>query len=151
MTASRTGSLAGVKVLLAAGAKVNAKDSYRGQTALMWAVSENHADVAKLLVAAGADVNAQSTLFDFSFRKVAAGGPVRAPMPGLVVRVEVTVGQEVAAGTGLVVVEAMKMENELRAHSRGLVEQIHVEAGQRVEKGAPLVTLGPPKVAEPSS
>ena len=84
-------------------------------------------------------------------RKVAAGGLVRAPMPGLVVRVEVTVGQEVAAGTGLVVVEAMKMENELRAHSRGLVEQIHVEAGQRVEKGAPLVTLGPAKVAEPSS
>ena len=74
MTASRTGSLAGVKALLAAGAKVNAKDSYRGQTALMWAVSENHADVTKLLIAAGADVNAQSTLFDFSFRKVAAGG-----------------------------------------------------------------------------
>jgi pyruvate carboxylase subunit B len=60
-------------------------------------------------------------------------------------------GQEVAAGTGLVVVEAMKMENELRANSRGVVEQIHVEAGQRVEKGAPLVTLGPVKVAEPSS
>jgi ankyrin repeat protein len=74
MTASRTGSVAGVKALLAAGAKVNATDSYRGQTALMWAVAENHADVAKLLVDAGADVNVRSTLFDFNFRKVAAGG-----------------------------------------------------------------------------
>jgi ankyrin repeat protein len=74
MTASRTGSVAGVKALLAAGAKVNATDKYRGQTALMWAVSENHADVAKLLIAAGADVNVRSTLYDFSFRKVAAGG-----------------------------------------------------------------------------
>lgn len=71
----------------------------------------------------------------------AQGGVVKAPMPGLVVRVEVTVGQTVEAGAGLVVVEAMKMENELRALYRGVVEQIHVGAGQRVEKGAPLVTL----------
>ena len=68
-------------------------------------------------------------------------GVVKAPMPGLVVRVDVTVGQGVEAGTGLVVVEAMKMENELRAPRAGVVEQIHVTAGERVEKGAPLVTL----------
>ncbi|HEX4137409.1 MAG TPA: ankyrin repeat domain-containing protein [Bryobacteraceae bacterium] len=74
MTASRTGSAAGVKALLAAGANVNATDKYRGETALMWASAENHADVAKLLVAAGADVNVRSTLYDFNFRKVAAGG-----------------------------------------------------------------------------
>jgi len=74
MTASRTGSVLGVKALLAAGAKVNARDSYRGQTALMWAVAENHPEVAKLLIDAKADVNARSTLFDFNFRKVAAGG-----------------------------------------------------------------------------
>jgi ankyrin repeat protein len=74
MTAARTGSATGVKALLAAGAKVNAVDKYRGETALMLAVSENHADVAKLLVAAGANVNARSTLHDFNFRKVAAGG-----------------------------------------------------------------------------
>ncbi|HKA59739.1 MAG TPA: acetyl-CoA carboxylase biotin carboxyl carrier protein subunit [Gemmatimonadales bacterium] len=76
-----------------------------------------------------------------SGRKQAIGGVIRAPMPGLIVRIEVTVGQEVAAGTGVVVVEAMKMENELRAHGRGVVEQIHVTAGDRVEKGTPLVTL----------
>ncbi len=76
-------------------------------------------------------------------RKVAAGGVVKAPMPGLVVRVEVSEGQVVEAGEGLVVVEAMKMENELRASHRAIVEQIHVSAGDRVEKGAPLVTLSP--------
>ncbi len=74
MTASRTGATAGVKALLAKGAKVDATDTYRGQTALMWAVAENHADVAKLLVDAGANVNARSTFFNFDFRKVAAGG-----------------------------------------------------------------------------
>ena len=74
-------------------------------------------------------------------RKAAVGGVVKAPMPGLVVRVEVSQGEAVEAGAGLVVVEAMKMENELRASHKGVVEQIHVQAGDRVEKGAPLVTL----------
>ena len=76
-----------------------------------------------------------------------AGGVVRAPMPGLVVRVEVTAGQRVEAGAGLVVVEAMKMENELRAPRAGVVETVHVAAGEAVEKGALLVTLAS---AEPS-
>ncbi len=79
-----------------------------------------------------------------------AGGVVQAPMPGLVVRVEVTVGQRVEAGAGLVVVEAMKMENELRAARAGVVETVHVAAGQAVEKGAALVTLGPAPTSEPS-
>ena len=79
-------------------------------------------------------------------RKPAAGGVVKAPMPGLVVRVEVSEGQVVEVGEGLVVVEAMKMENELRATLKGVVAQVHVKAGDRVEKGAALVTL---KVAEP--
>ena len=74
MTASRTGSLEGVKALLAGGAKVNAADQYRGETALMWAAAENHAEIAKALVAAGANVNDRSILYDFNFRKVAAGG-----------------------------------------------------------------------------
>ena len=79
-------------------------------------------------------------------RKPAASGVVKAPMPGLVVRVEVNQGQAVEVGDGLVVVEAMKMENELRATLKGVVAHVHVKAGDRVEKGAALVTL---KVAEP--
>jgi ankyrin repeat protein len=74
MAASRTGSVSGVKALLAKGAKVDAVEEYRGQTALMFAVAENHGDVAKILIDAGANVNARSTFYDFKFRKVASGG-----------------------------------------------------------------------------
>jgi len=74
-----------------------------------------------------------------------SGGTVRAPMPGLVVRIEVAEGQQVDAGAGLVVVEAMKMENELRAPRSGMVQTVHVAIGQAVEKGASLVTLASPE------
>ncbi len=77
----------------------------------------------------------------------AGGGEVVAPMPGLVVRIEVEVGQEVHAGAGLVVVEAMKMENELRASRPGVVRAVHVEVGEAVEKGASLVTLEAPEAS----
>ncbi len=70
---------------------------------------------------------------------------LRAPMPGLVVRVAVAAGQHVEAGAGLVVVEAMKMENELRAARPGVVETVHVAVGDAVEKGALLVTLASPE------
>jgi pyruvate carboxylase subunit B len=62
-------------------------------------------------------------------------------MPGLVVKVMVAVGDQVQAGQGLVVMEAMKMENELRAISAGVVRQIHVTPGTAVEKGTLLVEL----------
>ena len=70
-----------------------------------------------------------------------APGLVRAPMPGLVLRVEVEAGQQVAAGGGLVVLEAMKMENEIRASGAGTVKAVLVEVGQAVEKWAPLVEV----------
>ena len=69
------------------------------------------------------------------------GGLLRAPMPGLVVRVEVEAGQVVAAGAGLVVVEAMKMENELRSPRDGRVKDVPVREGQTVEAGQPLAVL----------
>lgn len=74
-------------------------------------------------------------------KKPVQGGVVKAPMPGMVVRVAVAAGQEVEAGAGLVVVEAMKMENELRASRKSVIERVHVSAGQKVEKGEVLVTL----------
>ena len=67
--------------------------------------------------------------------------PIIAPMPGLVVRVNAQVGDEVQAGQGLVVMEAMKMENELRAQAAGRVKSVLVAPGKAVEKGALLVTL----------
>ncbi len=66
---------------------------------------------------------------------------IAAPMPGLVLRVEVQVGTQVKAGAGLIVLEAMKMENELRSPIAGTVTAVHVESGQRVEKGASLVEV----------
>jgi acetyl/propionyl-CoA carboxylase alpha subunit len=62
-----------------------------------------------------------------------------APMPGLIVRVSVAAGDEVQAGQGIIVMEAMKMENELRAPAAGMVKTVHVEPGKAVEKGALLV------------
>ena len=66
---------------------------------------------------------------------------IEAPMPGLVVSVEVGVGDRVEAGTPVVVVEAMKMQNELAAVHGGLVRQINVEAGQKVDTREALIVL----------
>jgi pyruvate carboxylase subunit B len=67
--------------------------------------------------------------------------PIIAPMPGLIVRVSVCVGDRVEAGQGVVVMEAMKMENELRATAAGVVKSVEVAAGTAVEKGTLLVIL----------
>ena len=89
-----------------------------------------------------ADERSQETPAPAAARPAASGGAtLQAPMPGLVVRVAVSVGERVEAGAGLVVVEAMKMENELRAPQSGVVTAVYVAAGAAVEKGAPLVTL----------
>ena len=74
--------------------------------------------------------------------------PVRAPMPGLVVKVEVAEGDEVAVGDGLVIVEAMKMENELRAEAPGRVKAVRVEPGEAVDKDQVLVEFEPPEPDE---
>ena len=66
---------------------------------------------------------------------------LRAPMPGLIVRVEVEEGQEVKPGDGLIVMEAMKMENELRADAVGRVVSVEVSAGQAVERDAVLLRI----------
>jgi biotin carboxyl carrier protein len=66
---------------------------------------------------------------------------IAAPMPGRVVRVLVTVGQDVEARQGVVVVEAMKMENELRAPRAGRVKEISVTPGTSVEAGRVLAVI----------
>lgn len=69
-------------------------------------------------------------------------GVVRSPMPGRVVRVVAELGAEVEVGAPVVVVEAMKMENELCTTRAGKVIKVHVAAGATVEGGAPLVEIG---------
>jgi pyruvate carboxylase subunit B len=71
----------------------------------------------------------------------AKAGVLKAPMPGLVIKIEVEVGQHVKKGDGLLIVEAMKMENELRAHAPGVVKEIKVEARQAVEKNQVLIVF----------
>ncbi len=68
-------------------------------------------------------------------------GLVKAPMPGRIIRVLVEVGQTVKSGQGVMVVEAMKMENELQAPRDGVVSELHVAEGQAVESQDPLLLI----------
>ena len=67
---------------------------------------------------------------------------LKAPMPGLVLRVHVAAGQQVVAGAGLVVLEAMKMENELKSAAAATVSAVRVKPGEAVEKGQILIEFG---------
>ena len=71
----------------------------------------------------------------------AAGEPVNSPMPGTILRVEVAQGAAVKEGQLLVVLEAMKMENEILAPKDGTVAQVIVSKGSHVETGSPLIVL----------
>ena len=71
-------------------------------------------------------------------------GEVHAPMPGLIAVVTVAVGQPVAPGDTLVILESMKMQNELKSPIDGIVAAVHAEAGQAVDKNSLLVEIAPP-------
>lgn len=66
---------------------------------------------------------------------------VKAPMPGLVIGVSVQAGETVEIGKGLMILEAMKMENEIRSTAHGKVIHLYVEKGAPVEKGQTLLTM----------
>lgn len=66
---------------------------------------------------------------------------IRAPMPGLIVLVQCVEGDTVEAGQTLVILESMKMQNELKAPRAGTVQRVSVEAGQTVEQRKVLITL----------
>ena len=71
-----------------------------------------------------------------------AGEAVNAPMPGNILKVNVKTGDTVKSGTVLVVLEAMKMENEIMAPKDGTVTQVLVSKGSTVDTGAALVVIG---------
>jgi acetyl/propionyl-CoA carboxylase alpha subunit len=66
---------------------------------------------------------------------------IKAPMPGLVLSVSVTEGQELSAGDRLLILEAMKMENSIMIHTKARIKSVKVTAGQAVDKGQVLVVL----------
>ena len=71
-----------------------------------------------------------------------AGEVIAAPMPGTIVKVNVTQGQAVNAGDVLCVLEAMKMENDITAPKAGTVTQVIAAKGANVASGAPLIVIG---------
>ncbi len=72
----------------------------------------------------------------------AKGDPVTSPMPGTILNVPVKEGQSVKTGDVLVVLEAMKMENEIKAAKDGTILSVAVSKGESVDTGALLVTIG---------
>ncbi|MEE9170680.1 MAG: acetyl-CoA carboxylase biotin carboxyl carrier protein subunit [bacterium] len=66
---------------------------------------------------------------------------VRAPIPGLIIDIEVETDQSVRAGDGLVIMEAMKMENEIKAPGAGKIGRIHVKQGDAIDKDSPLLEI----------
>ena len=72
---------------------------------------------------------------------LAAGEVVKSPMPGNILKINVALGQKVKEGDVLIVLEAMKMENEIVAPKGGSVAQIAVSKGQVVETGSPLIVI----------
>ncbi len=77
----------------------------------------------------------------FSHGSERASGVITAPMPGVVVSVTKKVGENVIAGEPILVLEAMKMENEIRAPIGGTLLEVKVSPGQRVDKGETLVVI----------
>lgn len=71
-----------------------------------------------------------------------AGAKVTAPLPGTITEVKCTVGQAVKAGDTVIILEAMKMQNNIEAESAGTVKEILVSKGDSVMEGAPLVVIG---------
>jgi biotin carboxyl carrier protein len=74
-------------------------------------------------------------------RPASGDGRIKAPIPGLIARINVEPEQTVEAGQTVLVLEAMKMENEIRAPKPGIVRQIHVKTGQTVTLGEALVEI----------
>jgi biotin carboxyl carrier protein len=69
---------------------------------------------------------------------------IKTSMPGKVVKILVEPGREVEPGSGVIIIEAMKMENEIRCRNGGIIKEVHVEVGQTVEGGITLIEIEPP-------
>ena len=73
--------------------------------------------------------------------KPAAGGAVKSPLPGVVLDIQVAVGDRVGVGQRLMILEAMKMENEIMSPRDGVIAGVHVSKGESVDSGKLLISL----------
>lgn len=91
----------------------------------------------------------RSKLLTASAKPITTGPQrVESEMPGKVVKISVSVGTPVVEGSGVVILEAMKMENEIKSPIEGIVTEISVTEGQTVESGALLFVVTPPEKKE---
>ncbi|MCC7052345.1 MAG: acetyl-CoA carboxylase biotin carboxyl carrier protein subunit [Gemmatimonadaceae bacterium] len=114
--------------------RVVARRGARGQYTLLMNGQRHHVEALDARARAIRDLAAATA-------GPAGPSPLLAPMPGMIVRVSVVPGDVVVAGQGLIVMEAMKMENELRAAGPGTVTAVRAVVGSAVQKGAVLVEL----------
>lgn len=77
----------------------------------------------------------------FSIGSVKKANDIKAPMPGLILSVNVVQGQEVLEGETLLILEAMKMENAISAPKNGIIKVISVKSGETVEKGVLMIEM----------
>ena len=75
-------------------------------------------------------------------RPAAGGAGIKAPLPGVILDIKVKVGDAVAKGQTIAILEAMKMENNINADREGTVVSINVEKGQSIAEGTDIITLG---------
>jgi biotin carboxyl carrier protein len=90
--------------------------------------------------------NEQDLLLErLGFRKTisAGSGAIKAPMPGKILELLVAVNDEIKPGDPVVILEAMKMENELKSPESGVVSKIHIQEGDSVEKNQPILEIEP--------
>ncbi|HHH54306.1 MAG TPA: acetyl-CoA carboxylase biotin carboxyl carrier protein subunit [Bacteroidetes bacterium] len=78
----------------------------------------------------------------FSNNKKHKSGEIKSPMPGMVLHIDVKEGQEIEKGDTLLVLEAMKMENLIKAHANGVIKSIKVNQGEAVSKNQVLLEIG---------
>ena len=95
------------------------------------------------------DINVRTALQERAYRLLESSSSVqkkhteiKAPMPGLILKIKMSIGEKVEKGNSVMILEAMKMENDLKSPASGVIEQIFVKEGSPVEKGERLFSIG---------
>jgi glutaconyl-CoA/methylmalonyl-CoA decarboxylase subunit gamma len=130
-------------VVLVDGALYRVRSTPRSRTAARAGAAAGQMVINGQPVAVLVETELQRRARPIRNKEVAAGGQVTAPMPGRIVKVNVSVGDVVAVGDPLLGIEAMKMENELLSPSAGKVSKLNVQVGAIVEADQELIVIEP--------